>query len=269
MADKRDIKAVFKDGNGKGGYAFIEKAPNGNYAVNYGYDRDLKPVSPSAASGYSSYGEAEKHLKQHRPTAKKIKKTMRKLKKNDPAFYKKMGGNAKMFVRKEPSYRNIDMQDFIRQYRKEYNRLYNSKAPIAGYHDAVDRFDVFLKQHPKFVGEFVKGRGDFVSSDREAAAFMFTLDSVRKSQKPKSLKPVEQWKRVKKSPAYTEVATLNGNGDFRLEYFDKYGGKFGDIVTNVRDMGYGSAKELVADHKKRGNQPFVRTGSLKSRSKKK
>ena len=41
---------------------------------------------------------------------------------------------------------------------------------------AVNSFDEFVKTHGDFVGEFVKFCGDLVSSDREAAAFMFALD---------------------------------------------------------------------------------------------
>ena len=47
---------------------------------------------------------------------------------------------------------------------------------MAGYEEAVNSFDEFVKTHGDFVGEFVKFRGDLVSSDREAAAFMFALD---------------------------------------------------------------------------------------------
>lgn len=44
--------------------------------------------------------------------------------------------------------------------------------------DAVEAFDEFLKKHKEFVREFAKYRGDFISSDREAAAFMFALESM-------------------------------------------------------------------------------------------
>ena len=47
---------------------------------------------------------------------------------------------------------------------------------MAGYEEAVNSFDEFVKTHGDFVGKFVKFRGDLVSSDREAAAFMFALD---------------------------------------------------------------------------------------------
>lgn len=46
---------------------------------------------------------------------------------------------------------------------------------MAGQREATEAFDDFVKQHRDFVREFVNYRGDFISSDREAAAFMFTL----------------------------------------------------------------------------------------------
>lgn len=36
----------------------------------------------------------------------------------------------------------------------------------------------FAKHHAAFIGEFVKYRGDVVSSDREAAAFAFALGAL-------------------------------------------------------------------------------------------
>jgi hypothetical protein len=47
---------------------------------------------------------------------------------------------------------------------------------VAGYKEAVQAFDEFLPYHHGFVDEFVKYRGDFLSSDREAAAFMFAME---------------------------------------------------------------------------------------------
>ena len=51
---------------------------------------------------------------------------------------------------------------------------------MAGYSEAVDAFDEFIKDERRaaFVGEFAKYRQDMVTSDREAAAFMFALDAL-------------------------------------------------------------------------------------------
>lgn len=68
----------------------------------------------------------------------------------------------------------MNIKEFLDQFNKEYEFLYNHNN-VAGYKEAVTAFDEFLPNHKEFVGEFVKYRGDFISSDREAAAFMFAL----------------------------------------------------------------------------------------------
>lgn len=74
--------------------------------------------------------------------------------------------------------KKVDMRRFAKQFAKEYNFLYNNNDNVAGYRDAVDFFDGFVKHHGDFVGDFAKYRGDFISSDREAAAFAFALAAV-------------------------------------------------------------------------------------------
>lgn len=73
---------------------------------------------------------------------------------------------------------NINIKEFKEQFDKEYDFLYNNYDRVAGYNEAVDSFDEFASNNKEFVGEFVLYRGDFVSSDREAAAFMFALDTI-------------------------------------------------------------------------------------------
>ena len=70
----------------------------------------------------------------------------------------------------------INIVKFLEVFNKEYNFLYDNDDNVAGYEEAVNSFDEFVKTHGDFVGKFVKFRGDLVSSDREAAAFMFALD---------------------------------------------------------------------------------------------
>ena len=69
----------------------------------------------------------------------------------------------------------IDLKRFFDVFSDIYEELHNYPAYIDGYDDAVDAFDSFLADHGDFVGKFAAFRGDFVSSDREAAAFMFAL----------------------------------------------------------------------------------------------
>ena len=77
---------------------------------------------------------------------------------------------------------NINIHDFAKKFWKEYDFLYDNRDKVAGFQEAVDAFDDYMAKDTggfqKFVGEFVAYRHDVVSSDREAAAFMFTLESM-------------------------------------------------------------------------------------------
>ena len=74
---------------------------------------------------------------------------------------------------------NINIHKFLEQFNKEYNFLYENDF-VAGKEQAVAEFDRLIKNEnfANFVGEFAKFRGDFISSDREAAAFMFALSEL-------------------------------------------------------------------------------------------
>lgn len=74
---------------------------------------------------------------------------------------------------------NFNIADFLKKFDDNYDFLYDANKhnkEVAGQREATEAFDDFVKQHRDFVCEFVNYRGDFISSDREAAAFMFTLD---------------------------------------------------------------------------------------------
>ena len=75
---------------------------------------------------------------------------------------------------------NISIDRFKQRFDEEYAFLYDHRDNVAGYDEAVDCFDEFLKNEANvsFVREFAAYRGDVVSSDREAAAFMFALDEL-------------------------------------------------------------------------------------------
>lgn len=74
----------------------------------------------------------------------------------------------------------MNIQKFMEQFNKEYSFLYENRNNVAGYMEAVNAFDEFARKHKTFVCEFVKYRGDVISSDREAAAFMFALEVLEK-----------------------------------------------------------------------------------------
>lgn len=73
---------------------------------------------------------------------------------------------------------DINIKMFAEQFKKEYKFLYDNYDRVAGYNEAVEVGDKFIAEHSEFVGEFVKYRGDIISSDREVAAFMFALDAI-------------------------------------------------------------------------------------------
>ena len=73
----------------------------------------------------------------------------------------------------------ININDFLIDFEQEYEYLYDNDDNVAGFDEAVEAFDNFVREHTEFIGDFVRFRGDFISSDREAAAFMFTLESYR------------------------------------------------------------------------------------------
>ena len=73
---------------------------------------------------------------------------------------------------------SVNIHKFLVKFNEEYDFLYNNYDNVAGYEEAIAAGDIFIKQHPDFVREFVEYRQDFISSDREVAAFMFALESM-------------------------------------------------------------------------------------------
>lgn len=71
------------------------------------------------------------------------------------------------------------MQQLLDQFNKEYDFLYEHDN-VAGYSEAVQWFDENQSKHAykDLVTNFVKFRGDYISSDREAAAFTFALETL-------------------------------------------------------------------------------------------
>ena len=72
----------------------------------------------------------------------------------------------------------INIHTFLQKFNEEYAYLYKHEEKVAGFDDAVQAFDDLLAKSPKFISEFAQFRGDPITSDREAAAFMFTLSSM-------------------------------------------------------------------------------------------
>ena len=70
----------------------------------------------------------------------------------------------------------MNVAKFLDKFNEIYSELYEAGDNVAGFSEAVGFFDEFAKQQPEFVGEFVKFRGDLITSDREAASFAYALE---------------------------------------------------------------------------------------------
>lgn len=78
---------------------------------------------------------------------------------------------------KKPENRIYDILfEVLQIFRETYGLLYDGKYEGAlRYSDAVDIFDRTAEENADFIGEFIRLRGDFISSDREAAAFIYAV----------------------------------------------------------------------------------------------
>lgn len=75
---------------------------------------------------------------------------------------------------------NVNIHNFLNQFNKKYDYLYDCEEKglyVVGYDEALADFNHFAEINKNFVSDFVKFRGDFISSDREAVAFMFALSA--------------------------------------------------------------------------------------------
>lgn len=77
-----------------------------------------------------------------------------------------------------PEIISINIEEFLQQFEKEYSFCYTHRDHVAGFSEAVIAFDEFAQKQAAFVREFVRFRGDAITSDREAAAFMFALETL-------------------------------------------------------------------------------------------
>lgn len=75
----------------------------------------------------------------------------------------------------------INCQTLLDQFNKNYDFLYNSKAYVAGYDEALDYFDNIVRKNTALsdiLRKFVEFRSDILSSDRECVAFVFSLEDL-------------------------------------------------------------------------------------------
>ena len=71
-----------------------------------------------------------------------------------------------------------DIKQFSNRFSEEYLFLYNNRDEVDDYQKLMKEGDAFIKAHPRFVGEFVNCRNDYISSDREVVAFMRAVNAM-------------------------------------------------------------------------------------------
>lgn len=69
----------------------------------------------------------------------------------------------------------ITMNMVMNKFNEVYTFLYNNEDKIPNYKDMVALGDRMIGTHDKFVTDFIKYRGDFLTSDREVAAFAYAV----------------------------------------------------------------------------------------------
>lgn len=85
---------------------------------------------------------------------------------------------ANTFVKDFNKKRNLtpdELDIMLTTFEKNYAYLYDSEDNVIGYEDARDIFDDFFEEYPEVVRAFSRHREDALVSDRERAAFMFTV----------------------------------------------------------------------------------------------
>lgn len=75
----------------------------------------------------------------------------------------------------------FNIRQFANHFQKVYSLLYELRA-VPGYNEAVAEFDRLADENPEMLSALAIHRGDFISSDREAAAFVFTFYGMIKKE---------------------------------------------------------------------------------------
>lgn len=68
---------------------------------------------------------------------------------------------------------NITMEMVLDKFNEVYSFIYDSEDKIPNYQDMIALGDKMIRSHDKFVEDFIRYRGDILSSDREVAAFAY------------------------------------------------------------------------------------------------
>lgn len=81
---------------------------------------------------------------------------------------------------------NLNIHEFAKLYSDSYSWLYEQDSTGEFTQEFAWTFTELMhknKSFKRFVQDFVRYRGDFITSDREAAAFVLTMDRMREGCK--------------------------------------------------------------------------------------
>lgn len=72
------------------------------------------------------------------------------------------------------------LPELLERFNAEYDRLYKAQDRVSGFREAVTSFDAKNLENAfsELIRAFCEARSDYITSDREATAFVFALASV-------------------------------------------------------------------------------------------
>ena len=93
-------------------------------------------------------------------------------------FFSRIGGTEEIQNIFRCEFLDLNIAAFLEKFNQEYQFLYDNHDSVAGFLDALETGNQFMYDHPDFIAEFIRFRGEPITSDREVAAFMFALESM-------------------------------------------------------------------------------------------
>lgn len=90
----------------------------------------------------------------------------------------------------------INIEEFSKRFGEEYYNLYEGKTVVKDYRGLIETGDEFIRNHPEFVGEVINYRHDFISSDREVAAFMLAVKALNIEKELNAQNQERDWNKV-------------------------------------------------------------------------
>ena len=72
----------------------------------------------------------------------------------------------------------VDLEALLKDFSDEYKRIYDANDEVEGYEEMLWYGDSLIDECHDLCAAFARYRGDFLSSDREVAAFGFAVSKL-------------------------------------------------------------------------------------------